>query len=145
MDMHFGTLLDLDRGQHDDIKPTTATAATSTSTTIGGVPTTVIVSSGSSSHSTLSDLPSAVTGYQHQQQSSSPTDATDANVMMTHATSGAQLSAATVNGYDHMMNGYGYCNTFDPYYAQHGFGGSLPSYTGEYFFPCHLSFSSQDR
>jgi hypothetical protein len=54
---------------------------------------------------------------------------TDVNVMMTHATSGAQLSAATVNGYDHMMNGYGYCNAFNPYYAQHGFGGFLTSYT----------------
>ncbi|XP_015370907.1 PREDICTED: homeobox protein Hox-B4a-like [Diuraphis noxia] len=127
MEMNFGTLLDLDRGQHDDLEPTSIATASSV---------TVIVSSSnnnssnSSSSGSCRSTPSSfppVTDYHHQHrrlQHVQPVvghlhdhdDRLDGVDM--HAT---QLSSSAVNGYDTMMiAGYNnYCSSsasvYDPY------------------------------
>ncbi|KAE9545264.1 hypothetical protein AGLY_000807 [Aphis glycines] len=76
MDMNFGTLLDLDRGQHDDLEPAATAAANSSITVI--VPSSNNNSSNSSNSSTSSSsrsTPSSfppVTDYRHQHRPPAP-------------------------------------------------------------------------
>ncbi|XP_025200736.1 homeobox protein DLX-5-like [Melanaphis sacchari] len=150
MDMNFGTLLDLDRDQHDDLEPAAAAAPSSI---------TVIVSSsnnsdsGSSSRSTPSSFPPVTDyGHQHRRQQQQQQQhhhhhhhvqlgAVDVHrhqrdrddrldgVDNMHAT---QLPSSAVNGYDTMMiAGYNYCGNaaaYDPYNGYTQTFAPLPPY-----------------
>ncbi|XP_022173649.1 homeobox protein Hox-B4a-like [Myzus persicae] len=136
MEMNFGTLLDLDRGQHQDLESTSAAVAAAASSV------TVIVSSNnSSSRSTPSSFP-PVADYRHQHRRLQHVQPGAGDVRHLHDRDdrldgvdmhATQLSSSAVNGYDTMMiaSYNNYCSSaaaYDPYNGYTQTFASLPPY-----------------